>query len=78
MDTDPPLTTGECSDVLTSRVFCVSDTLIVCVFVIDYVWIGGSVEVEHCALAANTPTAEDCTLYPSDHMAVVATVSFHS
>jgi len=64
MDTDPPLT-------------------------LDYIWIKvnnnnsssgshatASFEVTKCWLAANTPLATDPTIYPSDHIAVVANVTF--
>jgi endonuclease/exonuclease/phosphatase family metal-dependent hydrolase len=41
----------------------------------DYVWLFGSVNVNRCWLEANTAAPHDATLYPSDHVAVVADVT---
>ena len=43
-----------------------------------YVWVDDGVTVTECHLAANTPSPADATVYPSDHMAVVATIALHS
>lgn len=38
---------------------------------IDYVWVGGSARVLAAGTAFDTPAADDPSLYPSDHCAVV-------
>ena len=38
----------------------------------DYVWVSQGVRVAAAALQANQATTADTTLYPSDHMAIVA------
>lgn len=38
----------------------------------DYVWVSSGVRVVSAALEANKSLATDATLFPSDHMAVVA------
>lgn len=40
----------------------------------DYLWLRGAVRAISARVAANEPPADDPTLYPSDHFAVVATV----
>ena len=40
----------------------------------DYIWLGGRARALSARLAANEHPAEDPTLYPSDHFAVVAEV----
>jgi endonuclease/exonuclease/phosphatase family metal-dependent hydrolase len=42
---------------------------------LDYLWLAGGLEVASARLAATGHPAEDHTLYPSDHFAVVAEVS---
>lgn len=42
---------------------------------LDYVWVRGAVAVEEARLAFDRPAAGDPTLYPSDHVGVVARVS---
>jgi endonuclease/exonuclease/phosphatase family metal-dependent hydrolase len=42
---------------------------------LDYVWLAGGLDVASARLAATDHPAEDHTLYPSDHFAVVAEVS---
>ena len=41
---------------------------------LDYVWIRGGAHVVDARLWADRPSAHDATLYPSDHLGVVATV----
>lgn len=41
---------------------------------LDYVWLRGAVRVEAAALAWDRPAVGDPTLYPSDHLGLVATV----
>ncbi|MCC6382727.1 MAG: endonuclease/exonuclease/phosphatase family protein [Dehalococcoidia bacterium] len=41
---------------------------------LDYVWLAGSVAAKAACIAANEPAADDATLYPSDHFAVVIDV----
>jgi endonuclease/exonuclease/phosphatase family metal-dependent hydrolase len=41
---------------------------------LDYIWVRGAIEVEACRLAFDRPAADDPTLYPSDHLGLVATI----
>jgi endonuclease/exonuclease/phosphatase family metal-dependent hydrolase len=41
---------------------------------LDYVWLRGAIAVDEARLAFDRPAAEDPTLYPSDHLGVVARV----
>ena len=41
---------------------------------LDYVWLRGAVRSVHARLWADRPSVDDPTLYPSDHLGVVATV----
>jgi endonuclease/exonuclease/phosphatase family metal-dependent hydrolase len=41
---------------------------------LDYIWVRGAVEVESCRLAFDRPAADDPTLYPSDHLGLVARI----
>ena len=41
---------------------------------LDYVWLRGQASVLHARLWADRPAADDPTLYPSDHLGIVATV----
>jgi endonuclease/exonuclease/phosphatase family metal-dependent hydrolase len=42
---------------------------------LDYIWLRGAVRATSAALWADCPAAQDATLYPSDHLGVVATLS---
>jgi endonuclease/exonuclease/phosphatase family metal-dependent hydrolase len=42
---------------------------------LDYVWIRGRARAEDARLWADRAAAHDATLYPSDHLGVVATVA---
>ena len=41
---------------------------------LDYIWVRGAVAVESCRLAFDRPAVDDPTLYPSDHLGLVATI----
>ena len=41
---------------------------------LDYVWLRGPLRAETCRLAFDRPAADDPTLYPSDHLGIVATI----
>jgi hypothetical protein len=41
---------------------------------LDYVWLRGAARAVNARLWADRPAVDDPTLYPSDHMGVVATV----
>ena len=41
---------------------------------VDYIWLRGAVAVEDARLAFDRPAVGDPTLYPSDHLGVVARV----
>jgi endonuclease/exonuclease/phosphatase family metal-dependent hydrolase len=41
---------------------------------LDYIWLRGSVTAEACRLAFDRPAVDDPTLYPSDHLGLLATV----
>lgn len=43
---------------------------------LDYVWLRGTATAEACRLAFDRPAVGDPTLYPSDHLGLVATVRF--
>lgn len=39
---------------------------------LDYIWVRGAIDVESCRLAFDRPAVGDPTLYPSDHLGLVA------
>ena len=41
---------------------------------LDYIWVRGPIEVESCRLAFDRPAVGDPTLYPSDHLGLVARI----
>ncbi|HEX7223090.1 MAG TPA: endonuclease/exonuclease/phosphatase family protein [Candidatus Limnocylindrales bacterium] len=41
---------------------------------LDYIWLRGGVQVERARLAWNRPAVDDPTLYPSDHLGLVADI----
>lgn len=41
---------------------------------LDYIWLRGSATAEACRLAFDRPAVNDPTLYPSDHLGLIATV----
>jgi endonuclease/exonuclease/phosphatase family metal-dependent hydrolase len=41
---------------------------------LDYIWVRGAIDVESCRLAFDRPAVGDPTLYPSDHLGLVARV----
>jgi len=41
---------------------------------LDYVWLRGPLRAETCRLAFDRPAADDPTLYPSDHLGIVAMI----
>ena len=41
---------------------------------LDYVWLRGDITAEACRLAFDRPAVDDPTLYPSDHMGLLASV----
>jgi endonuclease/exonuclease/phosphatase family metal-dependent hydrolase len=41
---------------------------------LDYIWVRGAVEVDACGLAFDRPAVADPTLYPSDHLGLVARI----
>ena len=41
---------------------------------LDYIWVRGAIEVSSCALAFDRPAVDDPTLYPSDHIGLVASI----
>jgi endonuclease/exonuclease/phosphatase family metal-dependent hydrolase len=41
---------------------------------LDYIWLRGGASAEACRLAFDRPAVDDPTLYPSDHLGLVATV----
>jgi hypothetical protein len=42
---------------------------------LDYIWLRGSLRAEACRLAFDRPAVDDPTLYPSDHLGLVARVA---
>ena len=42
---------------------------------LDYIWIRGAMSVQSAVVMANQPAPRDATLYPSDHFALVASVT---
>ena len=42
---------------------------------LDYIWLRGAVAVDEARLAFDRPAVGDPTLYPSDHLGVVARVA---
>ena len=43
---------------------------------LDYIWLRGTAAAESCRLAFDRPAVGDPTLYPSDHLGLLATVRF--
>ena len=43
---------------------------------LDYIWLRGDATAEACRLAFDRPAVGDPTLYPSDHLGLIATVRF--
>jgi endonuclease/exonuclease/phosphatase family metal-dependent hydrolase len=43
---------------------------------LDYIWLRGGAKAEACRLAFDRPAVGDPTLYPSDHLGLIATVRF--
>lgn len=43
---------------------------------LDYIWLRGDATAEACRLAFDRPAVHDATLYPSDHLGLIATVRF--
>ncbi len=43
---------------------------------LDYIWLQGPLSAESCRLAWDRPAADDPTLYPSDHLGLVARIRF--
>lgn len=41
---------------------------------LDYIWVRGPISVDACRLAFDRPAADDATLYPSDHIGLVASI----
>ena len=41
---------------------------------LDYIWLQGPLHASVCRLAFDRPAAEDPTLYPTDHLGLVARV----
>ncbi len=41
---------------------------------LDYIWVRGAIEVDACRVAFDRPAADDPTLYPSDHLGLVASI----
>ena len=41
---------------------------------LDYIWVRGPITVESCRLAFDRPAVNDPTLYPSDHLGLVARI----
>ena len=39
---------------------------------LDYIWVRGPITVEQCRVAFDRPAVDDPTLYPSDHLGLVA------
>jgi hypothetical protein len=42
---------------------------------LDYIWVRGAIRVETARLAFDRPAVGDPTLYPSDHLGLVAGLS---
>jgi endonuclease/exonuclease/phosphatase family metal-dependent hydrolase len=42
---------------------------------LDYIWMAGPLRATSCRLAFDRPAADDPTLYPSDHVGLLATIS---
>jgi endonuclease/exonuclease/phosphatase family metal-dependent hydrolase len=42
---------------------------------LDYIWLAGPLLATSCRLAFDRPAADDPTLYPSDHVGLLATIS---
>ncbi|MEO8208333.1 MAG: endonuclease/exonuclease/phosphatase family protein, partial [Chloroflexota bacterium] len=45
---------------------------------LDYIWLRGPLKATACRLVFDRPAAEDTTLYPSDHIGLVARISIRS
>ena len=43
---------------------------------LDYIWLRGNATAEACRLAFDRPAVHDPTLFPSDHLGLIATVRF--
>jgi endonuclease/exonuclease/phosphatase family metal-dependent hydrolase len=43
---------------------------------LDYIWVRGPASVESCRVVFDRPAVGDSTLYPSDHLGLIATLSF--
>ena len=43
---------------------------------LDYIWLRGGATAEACRLAFDRPAVHDATIFPSDHLGLVATVRF--
>jgi nocturnin len=41
---------------------------------LDYIWVRGAISVESCRLAFDRPAVDDVTIYPSDHIGLVASI----
>jgi endonuclease/exonuclease/phosphatase family metal-dependent hydrolase len=41
---------------------------------LDYIWVRGPIAVEACRLAFDRPAVGDATLYPSDHLGLIARI----
>ena len=41
---------------------------------LDYIWVRGAITVESCRLAFDRAAVDDATLYPSDHIGLVASI----
>jgi nocturnin len=41
---------------------------------LDYIWVRGAISVESCRLAFDRPAVDDATIYPSDHIGLVASI----
>lgn len=42
---------------------------------LDYIWLAGQIRARSVYLAANNPPADDPSIYPSDHFAIVAEIA---
>jgi len=45
---------------------------------LDYIWLRGPLRATACRLAFDRPAADDPTLYPSDHLGLVATIELEA
>jgi hypothetical protein len=41
---------------------------------LDYIWVRGAIAVDTCRLAFDRPAVDDATIYPSDHIGLVASI----